>query len=263
MTKNILLKELRQRLRSTFIWFVCLFLFTLMMVWFYGSIDVDSFKQLTEKYPPELQAFFGDMAQMVTPEGFLNVELFSYLPLVLAVLTIGLGSSILAKEEESGTLELLLATPLSRLSILFQKSIALILITIFISLAIWLGVAFGQIFFNFSVSLTNVFFGVLAAITVSLIYGLFALSVTSVVNNRGLSVGLALLLAIGSYFTNVFSQLSSNLGFLKYFSLFYYYDSQNILTGNINWYYLLLLISVSLYLFLVSYLGFKNRDVGV
>ncbi|MBI2368924.1 MAG: MFS transporter [Deltaproteobacteria bacterium] len=46
------------------------------------------------------------------------------LPLLLSVLTIGLGSRLLAKEESEGTLELLLARPVSRAKLLAAKAMA-------------------------------------------------------------------------------------------------------------------------------------------
>ena len=76
-----------------------------------------SLKKLSEDYPEALRRSSPSAAQVdySSAAGYLGIELFSLMvPLLLLVAAIGTGAGTIAGEEERGTLELLLANPVSR-----------------------------------------------------------------------------------------------------------------------------------------------------
>src|SRR5215217_810672 len=77
----------------------------------------ESLETLLNSYPPEMLAFFGDATAVFTPAGFLGIEFFSLLPIILGIYALITGSGLLAAEEENGTLDLYLAHPVSRLRV--------------------------------------------------------------------------------------------------------------------------------------------------
>src|SRR3972149_603285 len=81
------------------------------LVGFYDTLaeQQEVMEQLLHSYPPELMAFFGDFGQMFTPQGYLHIEFFSYMPLILGIYAVLAGSGLLAGGGESGTPGLLLA----------------------------------------------------------------------------------------------------------------------------------------------------------
>src|SRR3972149_10994279 len=114
-------------------WGVTLALLGMLFVPFYDSIatDVETWEQLMEVYPPEILAFFGSTS-FTTPEGFLSIEYFSYMPLVVGVFAILAGSGMLVADEERGVLDLIAAQPVSRAGLfggrLFSLLVSLIVI---------------------------------------------------------------------------------------------------------------------------------------
>jgi ABC-2 type transport system permease protein len=81
--------------------------------------------------PPAVQASLGlDAANRLTsPIGYLNSQYFAnLLPIVLLVFAIGLAAWSISGDEASGSLELLLANPISRVRVALERAAALILL---------------------------------------------------------------------------------------------------------------------------------------
>ncbi len=115
---SVVRKTLRDVRRSFIWWSAGLVGLVGMIVAAWPTVrDNPALKRLHETFPKELQAFvsFGGEFDYSTPAGYLGSELFSFMvPLLLLVAAIGAGAGALAGEEERGTLDLLLANPISR-----------------------------------------------------------------------------------------------------------------------------------------------------
>jgi len=74
-----------------------------------------------ESLPPEFTEIF-NIGAMGTPIGWLDVEYFSFLPLIIGLFATGAGASLLARDEEGGTLDLILAHPVSRTVLFWGRS---------------------------------------------------------------------------------------------------------------------------------------------
>src|SRR5436309_13521875 len=64
--------------------------------------------------PGFMKAAMPGLDQMFTPAGFLSVRFFGLMPLILGIFAVLGGSGLLAADEENGTLDLVLAHPISR-----------------------------------------------------------------------------------------------------------------------------------------------------
>src|SRR5207248_8557932 len=69
---------------------------------------------------------FGDPTKLMSPEGFLSLAFFSYLPLIMGVFAVLAGSGLLAADEENGTLDLILAHPVSRTALFLGRLLAFV-----------------------------------------------------------------------------------------------------------------------------------------
>lgn len=81
--------------------------------------------------PPAVQASLGlDAANLLTsPTGYLNSQYFAnLLPIILLVFAIGLAAWSISGDEASGSLELLLANPVSRVRVALERAGALIVL---------------------------------------------------------------------------------------------------------------------------------------
>ena len=100
-----------------------------LMVAVYPSVrDNPALNKMVESYPEALKASsaFGGNVDYASGAGYLSSELFSFMvPLLLLVAAIGAGARATAGEEERGTLDLLLANPISRRRLVLEKLAAL------------------------------------------------------------------------------------------------------------------------------------------
>jgi len=126
----------RDQRRATLAWVAGIVAVMVVTAAFWPSIEgTDSFDDVIEDLPANLQALIGakDGVSLGTPAGYLNARVFAtVLPVLLTVYGIGRGAGAVAGSEEDGTLELILANPVSRARVAAERglAIAVLLVTL-------------------------------------------------------------------------------------------------------------------------------------
>ncbi len=221
------------------------------------------FMQMLESYPPEFLAFFGgDAASMATPEGYLGMYGFSMLPVIVGIFAVIAGSGLLASDEESGRLDLIVAHPVSRAGLFwgrlagFAVSAAAILILGWLGFAILLGastldVSWGEMALPFLPLLAQV-----------LLYGTLALLFSMLLPARRLAAMAAGLVMVASYFLSSMAALNENLAAVARFLPYDYFQGGEAMNGlNLTWFFGLL--AASAVLALLAWWRFLRRDIRV
>lgn len=122
--------ESRRRVRPTLSLSAAVLAFTALVIGLFPSVresGVD-FEAYIESFPPELRnAFVGGVTDFTTIEGFLAVELYQWLwMLVLGVYFAYAAASTVAGEVDSGAIDLVLAHPVSRTRVVVGKYLAFV-----------------------------------------------------------------------------------------------------------------------------------------
>jgi ABC-2 type transport system permease protein len=255
-----------RRLRGAVIgWGLGLALLGGWLVRFYDTLEdqQDQLAQLIKAYPPELMAAFGDMTQLFTPGGYLHTEFFSYMPLILGIFVLSMGSALLAGEEESGILDLLLSYPISRTRLFFGKLLAY-LAAIFSMLAlIWM--AF--LLFIQGTRLEGITAGEMALPFISLgalliFFGALALLLSMILPSQRSATMMTSLFLFASFFFTVMSRMDDNLeGFEKFFPFHYYQGGEAL--HDMNWLWIGILVAFAALMFVGTWGLFERRDVRV
>lgn len=262
-TRSIFLNTLLNSRKSILFWILGMAVMTLMIMGVYDSM-ADQYAGLFESMPKGFEAIVGDTAYIGTPAGFLGMEMFSMvLPLSLAIIGISAGASVIGREEDHGTLELLLASPVSRGRILLEKSAAIAVQLLLVGFGTWLAVVAGTIMFPFDISLVNVAKALLSSCVLGLLFAYLALATQTLTGNRGLAIGVGAGTIVLTYFANTLAPLVDKIKNLQYASPFHYYDGQNILVNGLAADYIGVLVGISLLFLIVAWLGFRRRDIGV
>lgn len=217
--------------------------------------------RLLESYPKGLMAFFGDMTQFFSPAGYLDTYL-SYLPTIVGIFAVLAGSGLVAGDEESGRLDLVLAHPVGRTALFFARLAAFILAAMGIMTISWLG---------FSVTLgstsLDVTWGEMAGPFVSLlaqmlVYGALALLLSMLLPSRRLAASAAGLVMVASYFLSALSRINEDLHVVAQFLPHDYYQGGKAVAGlNLTWLFGLLAASAALAL--LAWVLFLRRDIRV
>lgn len=266
MLKSVFLKTIRDRRKALFWWSVGTILYLLLIGAVYPSIMEmgEQLDLLMAAYPAEILAMFGgDQTALSSPAGFLQVEGFGWLvPLVFAFFAAGMGARAIAGEEEENTMDLLLATPISRSSIVIEKACAMLVCLVCLGIALIVGLVFGY-FFQMKISFGNILSASSSAVLIGLVFGTVALAVSAATGRRGVSMAVMSALAIGSYLLYSLGALVDGLKDWKWLSPFFYYAENEPLANGIDWSHASVLLGVSVIGVIAAVFAFRRRDISV
>ncbi|HVX47896.1 MAG TPA: DUF2705 family protein [Candidatus Saccharimonadales bacterium] len=206
-------------------------------------------------------ALFGG-TDFFSPVGYLNSQLiYLMLPLLLAILGIGLGSSLIGREESEGTIELLLARPVSRTKLLIAKVLAgglNILIVTAIGSAVTILMAEAV---NIGIPAGNIAAACFACFMLVLTFSSLAFLLAATGRGRSAAIGISVVYALGGY---IIGSLASTVHWLKGPSLifpYHYYRSADILRGTFDWTSIIFFAAFTLGCIVVAWFSFRRRDV--
>ncbi len=248
-------------------WGLVLALLGWMMVWVYDSVAAqqDNLVKLLSGYPKELMAFFGagDAAlTMFTPEGFLSFEFFSLMPVVLGIFALLTGSGLLASDEESGKLDLIMAHPLSRTALFGGRLLAAVVSTAGLIALLWLGFLAAMSWSTLSIDPFELWLPFLSLLAVLVLFTTLALLLSMVLPSRGVAAGVAGLLLVASYFVTSLARINEKLERIARFSpLNYYQTEQAFHNFDLQWF--VGLLAVAALFALASWWRFQQRDIRV
>jgi ABC-2 type transport system permease protein len=267
-TLAIIRNELWQRRRGLIWWSVGVIALISIDMLLYKSIkqDTQDLSKVVDSMPASVKALFAGNADFFSPSGFLSARVYYLLlPLLLSIFAIGVGSSLIGKEERQGTLELLLARPLSRAKLLFSKFGAGVVLVGIVGLV---GLLTALICLRPSgfdtVSFRAIALVTLSTIMLSALFGVIAFTLSSFGGKfRGMATGLAALIAFGSYLLASLESLVSWIVWPARILPYHYYNPNGILEGRTYGLKVLLGFFVTIVALLIAaWIGFRRRDIG-
>jgi len=223
---SVLCRALHRRRYSILGWVLGAAAVTAFLVSIYPVLrGNEAVERLLARIPRELLSTFGiDPAIYLTGIGFLEAQLYTFLgPLLLLAFTLGAAAAATAGEEEDGTIDLLLANPLARASLLLQKFAAVALLAGLVVL----GMAATVLAANGPAGLELHARGVLGINLglwlLALFFGSITLAVGAWSGRRLPAIGAGAGLALVSFFWNGLAPLSKTLRGTERFSPFHWY----------------------------------------
>ena len=266
MLNSVLLKTLRDTGRSLLWWSIGLAGLVALMVSVFPTVrDNPELNKLVKQYPEALKAFisFGGEVDYTSGAGYLGSELFAFMiPLLFLVAAIGAGARAIAAEEEKGTLELLLANPISRRQVLLEKLGALVLELLTLGAVLWISLLIGSLAATMKVSAANLGAGSASATLLAVTYGTIALFVGAATGKRGLATGVAAALAVAAYVLNSLAPLVSELKPLQKASPVYYYTAGDPLRHGLHAVHVGVLAGIAAVATVLALAAFDRRDLA-
>jgi ABC-2 type transport system permease protein len=227
MLRSVFSKTLLDMRRALVWWSLGLVGLAAMMLAVYPTVrDNPDLNKLVQDYPEVLKAFiaFGGDVDYVSGAGYLGSELFSIMvPLLFLVAAIGAGARAIAGEEEGGTLDLLLANPLSRRRLVLEKLAALTAEVVALAVVLLVALVVGVQLVGMDISVGNLAAATASAALLALAYGAIALLAGVVSGRRGIAIGVAAAGAVAAYLVSSLSALVDLLDSVKFASPFYHY----------------------------------------
>jgi ABC-2 type transport system permease protein len=194
----------------------------------------DSIGQMMAMIPEEFSSFFGG-ADMATPAGFLNGEMYSMMaPAAVIWVAIASASKALAGEVEAGSMGLLAINPVTRRRLATHKAVAMLVhvsvATLLTSLGVWVGIRIADL----PVPATNVAAMSLHLALLGTATGGLAMLISVATGRRVLGLLLAAGVAFVAYVVASFLPLSEAWQGLAGLSPWYHYNGSDPLGNGLD-----------------------------
>lgn len=262
MTRLPILRRALVELRWQLVWYgVGLGAYGAFMVWLYPSFE-DTLKQVD--YPEEYLKFFGGTGDMSRASSFLSTEFWSFGPIIFVIYAIVSSTGLLAGEEGHGSLDVVLAQPVSRTRVMLEKVGAFLIGALAIDLLIaaaWV-TAIPFVDLHGDITLIEAWGATLAMLPLVCFYGALGFLAGAVAPARGLAAGALTVLAVAAFLVASFARAIERIEWMRYLSPYYYADTATVLTDGVVWWHMALLLGGAVAAFALAVLAFRGREVG-
>ena len=247
-------------------WGIPLMLLGIITIPFYDLV-AENEKQLRpvlDTLKPLLKSFVGgdEAAQVFTPEGFIALRYFAFLPVVMGIFGSVYGSGLLAADEERGILDFLLAHPISRSQIFWGRLlsflVSLILILGFGWFGLWLGVLKAE---SMNFSPLKLWLPYLSVFAVTWLFACLSFALSMVMPSRSAAAMVSGIIVLAGYIITNLSKAIKGLESWALFSPITYFQSNAMMGLKLNPLTVLFVSSVIFVAF--AWKGFVNRDIRV
>ena len=230
---TITARFLRDRRRWLSWWSVGVVGFVFMTVSFYPAIkDQPTFDDLFKNLPEGAKALVGATGLSLTsPAGYLHSQLFtSLLPIALLIFAIGTGARAIGGTEDDGTLEMLLANPVSRTRVVIERFLSVMALTVVLGAVATASVLALSAPFQLleGISIPKLLAACAAALCLAILHGSLAFALGCALGGRGLAIAIASAVAVGGYV--LFGLISAGvIESARFFVPWHWYLSRNII----------------------------------
>ncbi len=200
MLANVFAKTLRDQRRSLIGWSIGIATLILIEGALWPSVrDMPNLDEFLDNYPDALKEAF-NLGAMTTGTGFLNAELFTLvLPILFLVFGISRGARLVAGEEEAGTLEVVLVTPVSTTRLLVEKAAGLLLALCVLGGVAGASTLLASALFSMGIAPSSIAVGSVSMVLLGLEYGFLALAVGAMTGRRSFAMGVSSVAAVAAY----------------------------------------------------------------
>jgi ABC-2 type transport system permease protein len=264
MLRDVARKTLFDQRRALFAWAASLALLVAMYVAIWPSMrGQPSMSEFLDQMPEAMRSLFATTgADMSTPVGYLQVELLSFMgPLMLMLYTVTAGAGAIAGEEDRHTMDLLLASPVSRTRVVLHKLLAMC-VGAFALGAVGVVALVGEgSLADMGLPLGDVAAAMLHMTLLALVFGALALAVGGLTGHGTLSRAIPAVVAVVAYVVNGLAPIVSWLEPAQRLSPFYQYVGHDPLRHGVSWPSVAVAMATIAVLAVVAVVGFRRRDV--
>lgn len=257
---ELALRSLAERRRLVISLTVSSFLLAAMVAALYSSIGTE-FDAVLDGLPSAVESMLGG-ADFGTAEGFLQVELFSFMGPALAIgAGVGMGAGALAGAEESGRLALVTTSAITRRQVVGAATLATTMSVTAATSGMFGGILTGGVVGDLGVDPGRVLAACCSLWLLGVAAGMVALAVGAATGRRGSAVGGASLAAVVSYAVYTFLPLSDRLAPLARVSLWHPYAAGQPLVNGLDPIHMAVLAGSAVVLHVAAVWVFDRRDL--
>lgn len=266
MFLSLLVKTLRDAVRGYGWWTGGLVAYVVLISMVYPFLEErgEAFQELLESYPEGLLAAFGidTSLSIVSAEGFLATYVFGwFVPLFFLAFAISFAARALAGEEEAGTMDLLLANPIPRSTVVLAKAGALLVLLLGMGAALLVAVVAGGLIVGWDLDPGRLVAACLSGTLLGMAFGGMTFAVGSLTGRRAMTSGIGAGLALGSYLLFTMGGLIEDLATAVKASPIWLYAGTETLTQGLHPGRALILILITVLAAGAATFLFGRRDI--
>jgi ABC-2 type transport system permease protein len=224
--------------------------------------EQDKIMEVAQNFEGIIAGLGGDVNNLASPTSYLSMRYFSILPVILGIWAVLAGSSLVASDEENGTLDLVLAHPVSRTSLFLGRWLAYVLALVVILATAWLGLVLFKQRYPYPAGAGAMVRPFVTLLAVLLFFGNLALLLSLLLPSRRLAGATATLILVAGYFVTMLARVDNRLEPLARLSPLQYYQSGEAIAGLNGTWLAGLLAGAALWLAL-AWWRFQRRDIRV
>lgn len=261
---SVFMKTLRDKRGFMIGWFVGFAALSALMVAFYPSMHQEgTIDQLVNTMPDAFKGLVGNLADLQQFDTYLASQLFDIrVSLLAGIMAIVLALGLSVAEEEKGQLRTLLALPVSRMSLLLQKWLAMAaiifvtLLGLVVSIYALQATVDASIAFDVMVRLFVMTWLVLTAVAT------VAFAAAMATGKRSVAMLVGVLVMAGSFIISTFGLSVDWLSNYEWLSLFHYFPASEVVREGIEAGNVIVLAGVTLISLIVALIAFRGRDLN-
>lgn len=263
----VLRQAVRRRRLGTLWWSLGLVAFVALLALAYPTVrDNSELDKTFAGLPPSVQAALGlgPNGSLTSPVGYLNSQYFAnILPALLLIFAIGLAAWAISGDEAAGTLELLLANPVSRFRVAAERAGALVVLLTALTLAaaaalVLLAPAVGL---DQGLGADRLIAATIASALLALTFAAVAFCLGAATASRSLAIAVSSALAVAAFVIQGLAAQMPALRPLRALSPWQWDLGSNPLQHGLTLQAWLLPLAVSLVLMALGAAGLARRDL--
>ncbi|MCX7790410.1 MAG: ABC transporter permease subunit [Chloroflexaceae bacterium] len=245
-------------------WGSILLIVALYLMWIYKPMldQQAQLKNLLDAYGEAMLSFFGGAVDIFSASGYLNFGFFSYIPVAIGILALLLGAGLVAADEEKGTLDLILAHPITRTALFWGRWLALVAALSAVLLLTWLGFALGLPLSGLDTTLWELLLPHLSLFSILILFAALALFLSLLLPSRTFAASVTGALLVASYIVTSLAAVNDELAPVNNLSPLKYYQGGHAVNG-LDGRSLLGLLAAALVFTALAWLLFLRRDIRV
>jgi ABC-2 type transport system permease protein len=199
---------------------------------------------------------------ITTPQGYLDIYFFNYMTVIIGIFVVGAAASLLTGDEERGTLDLILAHPVSRSALFWGRVLAFVVATMIILGVGWLSwvIPSGGTGMDLTwIQFLRPFGPLLAQL---LLFGMLALLLSMVMPSSRSAGMVAGGLLVANYLLVGLANINEDLQAIVDWTPLHFYQGGYAADG-LKWGWLGGLLAAAALLALLAWWRFRRRDIRV
>lgn len=258
-------KELKQSLKGLLIWIAIFTVFFIVIIAIYPSIiqDTTALDELIKTMPPEiLKVFNMDIASLNSIQNWILTEGYLFITLIGGIYFAILGSSLLLKEQDEGTINFLAVKPISRHKIVRTKVICGIIHVILFNLILGIIILIGCII-NDDINYMKWILAMINPAFLHLFIMMLSMNLSLLYKKVSKAIMGGIGISFGFYILSVLAGITDKIEFLKYMTPFFYTDSRSIIESSklITGHAIIMLVA-SIVLIITLHLFYSKKELS-